>query len=70
MAAWSRLIGVDLSPWEARTLRRLSRAFLYQQHDARNSACIEPMVKVDQDRARSRVDAQFAALVAAFKRKV
>jgi len=70
MADWSRLMGLDLSPWEARTIRRLSRAFVNQQDDARNSACIEPMVQVNQDLARSRVDAQFAAMVAAFKKKV
>jgi len=68
MAAWSRIMGVDLSPWEARTLRRLSRTFLSQQQDSRNPACIEPMVAVDQDRARNRVDAQFAAMSAAFRK--
>lgn len=68
MAEWSRLMGVDLSPWEARTLRRLSRAFVNQQAEARKPSCIEPMVKVDQDLSRNRVEAQFAAMVSAFRR--
>ncbi|EQB09708.1 hypothetical protein L284_19080 [Novosphingobium lindaniclasticum LE124] len=68
MAEWSRLMGVDLSPWEARTLRRLSRAFVNQRDDARKPTCIEPMVQVDQELARSRVEAQFAAMVATLKR--
>jgi hypothetical protein len=63
MAAWSRLMGVDLSPWEARTLRRLSRAFVNQQSDASNPSCIEPMVKVDQETARKRVDDQFKSMM-------
>jgi len=62
-------MGIDLSPWEGRTLRRLSRAFVNQQSDAHNPSCIEPMVKVDQETARSRVDAQFAAMFAALRQQ-
>ncbi|WP_395391554.1 hypothetical protein WBP07_12880 [Novosphingobium sp. BL-8A] len=66
MVAWSHLIGVHLSPWEARTLRRLSRAFVNQAAEARDPACMEPRLKADQDSARKRVDEQFAGLIAAF----
>ena len=63
MAEWSRLIGVDLSPWEARTLRRLSRVFVSQREDARSPACIEPISKADPEAARTRVEAQLKSMM-------
>ncbi|EJL21892.1 hypothetical protein [Novosphingobium sp. AP12] len=66
MAAWTRIMGVDLTPWEARTLRRLSRAYVNQREDARKPACIEPRLKADQVAAQKRVDDQFTAMVKAF----
>jgi hypothetical protein len=68
MAAWTGLMGVDLTPWEARTLRRLSRAYVNQRDDARKLACIEPRMKVDQELAQRRVDDQFANMVRALKK--
>ncbi|PZQ54195.1 MAG: hypothetical protein DI555_14140 [Novosphingobium pentaromativorans] len=69
MAEWSRIMGVELSPWEAKTLRRLSRAYVNQRAEARSPACIEPLCKGDQETARSRVETQFASLFAALQRR-
>jgi len=63
MAEWSRLMGVQMSPWEAKTLRRLSRAYVNQRAEARNPACIEPMCKVDPETARTRVEDQFKSMM-------
>jgi hypothetical protein len=66
LAAWERLMGVELTPWEARTIRRLSKTFLNQKFDARKPGCPEPRLQADDVATRKRVDAQFAAMVAAF----
>jgi len=34
MAAWERLTGIKLDPWEARTIRRLSRVFANERSKA------------------------------------
>lgn len=65
MDAWSRLTSIDLDPWEARTLRRLSRSFVNQRRDARKANCPEPRVQADEIAVRKKVDGQFAAMVAA-----
>lgn len=62
MAAWSRLTSIDLTPWEARTLRRMSKAFVRQRKEARKATCIEPRLQADQVSARKRVDDQFMAM--------
>ncbi|WP_158250636.1 hypothetical protein [Novosphingobium sp. HII-3] len=65
LVAWSRLTGVELTPWEARTIRRLSKTFLNQKFDARKPNCPEPRVQADQAETRKRVDEQFKALMGA-----
>lgn len=42
LAAWQALTGIDLNPWEARTLRRLSHDFHDQMHKAKEPACPAP----------------------------
>ncbi|CDO37149.1 hypothetical protein [Novosphingobium sp. KN65.2] len=42
MEAWQGLSGVDLEPWEARTLRRLSSDFVAMLHDAKAIDCPPP----------------------------
>lgn len=69
MLAWSQLTGIDLNPWEARTLRRLSRAFVNQRYDARKANSPEPRVQADEVAVRKKVEGQFAAMVAAFGRR-
>jgi hypothetical protein len=64
MAAWERLTGVELSPWEARTLRRMSQAFVNQRSDARKANCPEPFA--EPEAVAKRIDQQFAAMFKAF----
>lgn len=42
MAAWQTLTAVQLHPWEARMLRRLSIEYVNQAHDARAPKCPAP----------------------------
>lgn len=62
--AWCRRTGIDLDPWEARTIRRLSRAFAAQQHDARKPTCPAPYSGGEESvpQRRDRVSAQFKAM--------
>ena len=40
--AWQAMTGIELDVWEARTIRRLSRAFLAERHAAEKPDCPEP----------------------------
>lgn len=42
MAAWQGLTGIELDPWEARTIRSMSQAFAAQKPDARKADCPAP----------------------------
>jgi len=42
LESWSRLTGISLSPWEARTLLRLSREYLGESHRATEQNCPAP----------------------------
>lgn len=42
LLAWQENTGVELSSWEARTLRDLSRAYLGESHRAEDPACPAP----------------------------
>lgn len=64
MTAWSELTGVELDPWEAKTIRSLSSAFVAERHRARKPGCLAPYSTLSADN-RGRVDAQFKALVGA-----
>lgn len=67
MVAWERVTGIELSAWEARTIRRLSQAFIAQRHDAERPDCTPPYSGVsDQiEVVRDRVTSQFAAMFSA-----
>lgn len=71
MAAWSQVTGIELDPWEGRTLRRLSIAHINQKYAAKKPGCIEPRLEADRAKAeevsRDRVSSQFAAMVKALK---
>ena len=69
MAAWSRLTGIDLNPWEVRTLRRLSRSFVSQRAISRKPSCLEPRLQADEVSARARVDEQFKAMMGALRQR-
>jgi len=68
MAAWERLTGVELAPWEARAIRRMSSAFLAQRHEARKPNCPPPYTTDVAQDVRDNVTAQFAAMMAAFRK--
>jgi len=40
--AWQHNTGIELSPWEAKTLRRLSREYLAMAQDATSPSCPPP----------------------------
>lgn len=67
IAAWSSQVGIELDPWEARIVRRLSKTFVNQRSDARKPGCPEPRLQVNETAARKRVDQQFAALIGALQ---
>lgn len=69
MTAWERLIGVELDPWEAATLRRLSIQYANMRHEAKESGCPAPFAEDDPEQVQQRVDAQFAQMMKAFARK-
>lgn len=66
LAAWQAISGIELEPWEARTLRRLSGEWLGQSAKARQAACPPPF-NGDREAARDKVTSQFAAMMAAAK---
>jgi hypothetical protein len=71
MVAWQELTGIELDAWEARTIRRMSRAFIDQRHEAKKPDCVEPRLKADEEKveaeSRNRVADQFKAMVGALK---
>jgi hypothetical protein len=71
MAAWQAISGVELLPWEARTLRRLSGEYLVGRHAAEDQACPPPYAgEVDDLVAkRSHVAKQVRSAFANLKRK-
>lgn len=44
MDAWCNRVGIDLDPWEARTIRRLSKAYARQVFDAKKPDCPAPYI--------------------------
>lgn len=53
MEAWQALAGVELLPWEARLIRRLSHDFITQMQDAKKMDCPDPWLP-EQDTASNR----------------
>lgn len=54
--AWQRVTGVELDVWEARTLRRLSRAYVAQRHASEDQKCPEPRLDASEALAAKRQD--------------
>lgn len=65
LTAWERLTGVELSPWEARTLRRMSQAFVAERHDAKKPECPPPW-RGDDAEVMAQRDVVSAKIKAAF----
>tara|TARA_R110002072_G_scaffold38314_4_gene110916 strand:+ start:18670 stop:19011 length:342 start_codon:yes stop_codon:yes gene_type:complete len=66
MAAWQRISGVELMPWEARTLRRLSAEYSAERYRARKANCPPPYSE-QPAAVRDRVTEQFAAMMQALR---
>lgn len=62
LAAWQAISGIELEPWEARALRRLSGEYLGQSARARKPDCPPPWSGGIE---RDKVAAQFAAMMRA-----
>lgn len=65
IAAWQALVLIDLNPFEATTIRRLSSEYLAQKHDAKKPSCPAPYSEVEQAETVA-VDNQFRAMMLAF----
>lgn len=66
MAHWSEMTGIELDPWEAKTLRRLSLDWVAQVNASREPNCPPPYVEnVRNDDA---VTEQFKRMFAAMKK--
>lgn len=66
MAAWQGLTGIELDPWEARTIRRMSSAFISQRQDAKKPGCPPPWSPDLPKETRDKVSSQFAAMMSGF----
>ncbi|CDO34994.1 hypothetical protein [Novosphingobium sp. KN65.2] len=68
MTAWQELTGIALQPWEAREIRRLSKVYINQYHDARAPDCPAPWagahadIVSNRDRVNSQVRAVFSGM--------
>lgn len=69
LAAWSQITGIEPDPWEARTLRRLSMAYLHQQLAARKPNCAPPYVPGLGAEVQDKVTQQFRAMVEGLKNR-
>lgn len=69
MQAWQRQTGLDLQPWEVRTLRRLSADFANECRRAEAHDAVSPMTIVSTERNRAavarKIGMEFGAMAAA-----
>lgn len=63
---WQRVSAIELRPWEARTIRRLSREFLDQMTKSKEPSCPAPYSTGAANAAS--VDAQFKKMFAHFSK--
>lgn len=66
MAAWERITGIELEPWEARAIRAMSVAFRSEQYAARKKDCPAPY-SGEMEEIISRRDEVAAKVKAAFR---
>ena len=62
LATWQRVTGVELSPWEAQTLRRLSAEYIATQQAAEDPAMPPPYATAPTQDQRARVAASLASV--------
>lgn len=68
LVAWQEISGVELMPWEAATIRRLSRDFVAERHRAKEASAPAPYtdrdnVAAQRDDVAARLKGAFAAMV-------
>jgi hypothetical protein len=64
--AWQSIVGIELEPWEARLIKRLSAEYASMRFRGEKADCPAPYMLVTPE-AQDRVAAQFRAMVAAMK---
>jgi hypothetical protein len=71
LAAWQANSGIELDAWEARTIRRLSKAYLAQRYAAEKPNCPQPYLGTedDQEAMAQHVDAQIDAVFSGMRRQ-
>ena len=72
MLDWQDIMGVELEPWEAQTLRRLSVDYVNEQYHARDKdrpAPYSAFLSGDVQANRQRVDDKLRALFSGLKKK-
>lgn len=66
LQAWQEMVGIDLEPWEARMLRKLSSAYLSQSLKSEKPDCPAPYVsqqQIDREAVSRKVGNAFLALM-------
>ena len=66
MAAWERLTGIELEPWEAKAIRSMSVAFRSEQITSRKPNSPQPW---DEGDRQDKVDAAFGAMMKALSHR-
>lgn len=66
LATWGQITGIAPDPWEARTIRAMSAAFLTERHAARKADCPPPFQRETRAAVEDRVARQFKAMLQAF----
>lgn len=66
MTAWQEITGIELFPWEAKTLRKLSVAWVNERHRATQLNALAPYSLEPETQVDERVATQFKAMFAKF----
>lgn len=67
MQAWQHATGIELSPWEALMIRRLSIEYLNMKHEARKPDCPPP--HIEQSTIAARRDRVAGTISAALRKQ-
>lgn len=69
MRAWQELTGIELEPFEARTIRRLSQVFISARHEAKKPDCPIPYAGLreeiisQREKVAKRIKGAFGGLI-------
>lgn len=67
--SWQRGAGIALTPWEAQTMRRMSLAYVSEQHAAQETDAPPPYAAAPDVARRAAVSAGIAAIFGARSKK-